>query len=521
MAQTAHSSFNRVIDWVEYNAATKPEARAMVDLASQRVFNYAEMNDRVARAAGALKAYGIEPGDRVAFLCLNSTDVMELIFGCWRIGAVCLALNFRLTPPELTYILNDSEASLVLVDDPFAPVAEATKAHCPSVKHWVGTTGVGKDSDYESALSAADLVYDFHPQAYDDQALLMYSSGTTGHPKGVIITHGMIEFTNAGATRVGDSSPDRVCLNNMPLFHIGGLGVTALPAIWIGGCIVMMRLFDVDATMKAIDSPDLNIDTLFMVPAAYNAMRMHPSIDDIDFSRIKIALGGGETVPEPLSHFWLEKGLIIQEGYGMTETCAAGTTLRKEDIPHRIGSAGRPLSHSRIKIVDEDGAEVARGETGEILFKGASVTPGYWRNPEANAASFTDDGWFRSGDIGRMDADGYVYIEDRVKDMYISGGENVYPAEIEGILYEMPQFAELSVIGVPHEKWGETGCVVAVFKDGQACELSDIVDHLEGRLARYKLPGYLHAIDELPRGGSGKVLKYQLRKSVPSALGLG
>ncbi|MGB6319610.1 MAG: long-chain fatty acid--CoA ligase [Litorimonas sp.] len=520
MAQSAHSTSGQVIDWIEYHASVKPEARAMVDLASQRTYSYAELHERVARAAGFLKAKGIQPGDRVAFLCLNTTDVMELIYGCWRIGAICLALNFRLTPPELTYILNDSETTMVLVDDPFAGVAEATKAHCPSVKHWIGTTGVGKDSDWEAGLAAADPVYGFHPQGYEDQCLLMYSSGTTGNPKGVIITHGMVEFTNAGATRVGDSSPDRVCLNNMPLFHIGGLGVTALPATWIGGCIVMMRMFDVNATMSAIDSEALKIDTLFMVPAAYNAMRMHPDIESIDFSRIQVALCGGETVPEPLSRFWLDKGLAIQEGYGMTETCAAGTTLRKEDIPHRIGSTGRPLSHSRIKVVDEDDREVARGETGEILFKGASVTPGYWRNPEANARSFTADGWFRSGDIGRMDNDGYVYIEDRVKDMYISGGENVYPAEIEGILYEMPQFAELSVIGVPHEKWGETGCVVAVFKDGETCELSDILAHLDGRLARYKLPSHIHTVDALPRGGSGKVLKYQLRQSVPDALGI-
>lgn len=519
MTQATYSTSGQVIDWIEYHASTKPDARAMVDLASNRIFTYDEMNERVARAAGMLKAHGIKPGDRVAFLCLNTTDIMELIFGCWRIGAVCLALNFRLTPPELAYILNDSEASFILVDDPFKQVAEATKPHCKTVKHWLGTTGIGVDSDYEQGLAKADPVYDFYPQGYEDQCLLMYSSGTTGNPKGVIITHGMIEFTNAGAMRVGDARPDRVSLNNMPLFHIGGLQVTGLPSLWIGGCCVIMRLFDVDATLKAIDNPDLNIAVLFMVPAAYNAMRMHPEIDQIDFSRIEIALGGGETVPEPLTHFWLKKGLVIQEGYGMTETCAAGTTLRKEDIPHMIGSAGRPLSHSRVKIVDEDGAEVARGEAGEILFKGASVTPGYWRNPEANAQSFTADGWFRSGDIGRMNAQGYVYIEDRVKDMYISGGENVYPAEIEGILYEMPHFAELSVIGVPHEKWGEIGCVVAVFKDDHACELVEIIAHLQDRLARYKMPAHLHIIKELPRGGSGKVLKYQLRKSVPAELG--
>ena len=512
--QTAYSNSGQVIDWIEYHAATKPNARALVDLASDRTFTYAQTHERIAKAAGMLKAHGIERGDRVAFLCLNTTDVFELIFACWRIGAVCLALNFRLTPPEMIYILNDSETSLVLVDEPFHGMIAAAGPACPSVKHWVKTNGLGGDSEYERGLAGATPVHDMVPTGYEDMALLMYSSGTTGNPKGVIITHGMIEFTNSAAGRVGESSPERVSLNNMPLFHIGGLQVTGLPSLWIGGCCVVMRIFDVDKTMAAIDDAGLNIDTLFMVPAAFNAMRAHPDIESIDFSRIQIALAGGETVPEPLSHFWLTKGLVIQEGYGMTETCAAGTTLRKEDIPHRIGSAGRPLSHSRIKVVGEDGTEVPRGEPGEILFKGASVTPGYWRNPEANAKSFTEDGWFRSGDIGRMDADGYVYIEDRVKDMYISGGENVYPAEIEGLLYEMPQFAELSVIGVPHEKWGETGCVVAVFKEGESASLADVLAHLDGRLARYKLPMHLHEVSELPRGGSGKVLKYQLRESV-------
>ena len=514
-----HNQVSHVIDWVEYHQATKPDYPALIDLEGGRRFSYAELHERAGRAAGMLKDLGVGPGDRVAFLCLNTTDVMELIFGCWRIGAICLALNYRLTPPELAYILNDSETSVVLVDEPFRAVGEATRAQAKTVRHWIHTQGMGGDSEYEQGLAKAEPVYDFHPQTYDQQCLLMYSSGTTGSPKGVIITHGMVEFTNNGTARVAEGSPDRVSLNNMPLFHIGGLQVTALPTIWTGGTCVIMRMFDIDRTLATISDPELKIDTLFMVPAAFNAMRVHPKLEEFDFSRIKAALSGGETVPEPLSHFWLEKGLIIQEGYGMTETCAAGTMLRQEDIPHRIGSAGRPLSHSRIKVVDEDGHEVPRGEPGEIWFKGASVTPGYWRNPEANARSFTD-GWFHSGDIGRMDADGYVYIEDRVKDMYISGGENVYPAEVEGLLYEMPQFAELAVIGVPDDRWGETGCVVAVFKDGQAVELADIQAHLDSRLAKYKMPNHLHVTDAIPRGGSGKVLKFELRKSVPAALGL-
>jgi len=505
-------------DWISYHAATTPDKRAMFDLASGRDFSYAQMHDRVAQCAGMLRDKGIQPGDRVAFLCLNTTDVMELVFGCWRVGAIALALNFRLTPPELAFILNDSEATMVLVDAPFAPLAEPTKG-LTKVKHWIMTDGVGGDSEYEQGLAAATPDYDYHPQSLEDQCLLMYSSGTTGSPKGVIITHAMLDFTASSAIRLGETGPSDVSLNNMPLFHIGGLNVTALPSIWIGGTCVIMRMFDPEATIKAISNADLGISVMFCVPAAYNAMKAHPAMEGADFSRINLALCGAETVPEALINWWGERGIIIQEGYGMTETAAAGTMLLKSDIPERIGWAGRPLIHSRIKIVDEDGVEVPRGMPGEIWFKGLAVTPGYWRNPEANEKNFTD-GWFHSGDIGIMDEHDYVSIEDRVKDMYISGGENVYPAEIEGLLYEMDQIVEVAVIGVKDEKWGETGCVCAVVKEGESLNLQDVLAHLDGRLGKFKLPSYFHAMSELPRGGTGKVLKFELRKAVPGALGL-
>ncbi len=505
-------------DWVEYHAMTTPDKVAMIDLMSQRRFTYAQTHERVARVAGFLKSKGIQPGDRVAFLCLNTSDVLELIFGCWRIGAICLALNFRLTPPELAYILNDAEASMVLVDKPFEPVGKAAQA-LTNVAHWIDTDGLGGDSGYERGLSSAKPIYDYHPQNIEDQCLLMYSSGTTGSPKGVIITHAMLEFTMSSTARLPNSGPDQVSLNNMPLFHIGGLNVTALPSLSIGGTAVIMRMFDPAATLKAINDPDLGINLLFMVPAAYNAMKAHPDVETTDFSRIVTALCGAETVPVSLVEWWLTKGVIIQEGYGMTETAAGGCILGKEDIPHMIGSAGRALLHSAIRIVDEAGQSCAPNVPGEIWFKGNTITPGYWRNPEANAKSFVD-GWFRSGDIGRMNEDGYVYIEDRVKDMYISGGENVYPAEIENILYQMPQIIEVAVIGVQDEKFGETGCVCAVVKQGENLTIEDILSHVEGQLATFKKPKYLHCMAELPRGGTGKVLKFQLRETVPVNIGL-
>ena len=506
------------MDWVAHHAAATPNKLAMVELAGGRRFTYAQMHERVGRVAAMLKARGIKKGQRVGFLTLNSSDTLEIIFGCWRLGAVCLAINFRLTPPEIGFILENAECSLVVVDTPFLPIAQALEGKTP-VKDWVHTDGMGGESDYETALASAAPIFEYEPQALEDQCMLMYSSGTTGTPKGVIITHGMMYFSAAAGSGPGENTRSSVSLSNMPLFHIGGLNVSGTPAIWIGGTTVIMRMFDPEATLDAINSPELGITSLFMVPAAYNALKAHPKSEGTDFSRINSALCGAETVPTALVHYWLERGVVIQEGYGMTETAAAGCMLAKEDIPAKIGSAGKALMNSQIRIVDEAGQTCAPNIPGEIWFKGACITPGYWRRPDANEESFVD-GWFKSGDIGRKDEDGFIYIEDRIKDMYISGGENVYPAEIENLLYQMDQIAEVAVIGVPDEKFGETGCVVAVTKTGATLSLEAITAHICDKLAKFKCPNHLHLMDALPRNATGKVLKFELRKSVPKALGM-
>lgn len=505
-------------DWVAHHASSTPHKTAMVELAGGRKFSYAQMDERVGRVAAMLKAKGIKKGDRVGFLMLNSSDTLEIIFGCWRLGAVCLAINFRLTPPEISFILDNSDCALVFVDTPFFPIAQALEGKTP-VKTWIKTDGMGGPSDYESGLAAVNPIMEMEPQSLEDQCMLMYSSGTTGTPKGVIITHAMMYFSAAAGSGPGENSLSSVALANMPLFHIGGLNVSGTPPIWIGGTTVIMKMFDPEATLDAINNPELGINGLFMVPAAYNAMKAHPKVETTDFSRIESALCGAETVPTALVNYWLTRGVVIQEGYGMTETAAAGCLLAKADIPAKVGSAGKSLMHSTIKIVDEAGRECAANVPGEIWFKGLCITPGYWRRPDANEDSFVD-GWFRSGDIGRKDEDGFIYIEDRIKDMYISGGENVYPAEVENLLYQMEQIAEAAVIGVPDERFGETGCVVAVVKPGMSLTLAEITDHLCDKLAKFKCPGYLHLTDALPRNATGKVLKFQLRKTIPEALGL-
>jgi len=374
----------QVIDWIKHHATRKPEKIALHELPSGRELTYAQMHERVARLAGFFRSKGIKKGDRVAFLTLNSIDTMETLFACWRIGAICVALNFRLTPPELKFILDNSETDMVIVDSPFTPLADALKSQT-KVKFWINTEGMGQDSEYETAISEASPVYENVDLDFDEQCMLMYSSGTTGTPKGVIITHGMMYFSCSSGMATGEASTSGASLCNMPLFHIGGLNTTAVPAMWAGATSVILRLFDPQATLEAINRSDLDITVLFMVPAAYNALKAHPKCEETDFSRINVA---------------------------------------KAYIPHKVGSAGRALMHSTIRIVDEAGETCAPNVPGEIWFKGLCVTPGYWRRPDANKENFVD-GWFRSGDIGRMDEDGFIYIEDRIKDMYISGGENV------------------------------------------------------------------------------------------------
>ena len=499
-----------VEDWVKHYTAGTPDKIAMREIPSGRKFTYAEMHERVGRCAGMLKSMGVEKGDRVGYLTLNTTDTMELVFACWRIGAVALALNFRLMPPELKFILENAEAKICLVDAPFAPLKDALDGNC-CVEQWIMTTGEGGDSEYESGLAAATPIYDMIEQNMEDQCLLMYSSGTTGTPKGVIITHGMIYFGIASGVAATGTLADNVSLSNMPIFHIGALNVTAVPAIWYGSTTIMQRMFDPATTLDAINDPELGVTTLFMVPAAYNAIKALPGVDDVDFSRLKIALCGAEAVPVPLCEWWLEKGVMIQEGYGMTETAAVGSLLTKEHIPRKTGSCGRAGMHSKIRIVDDAGNDCAPNVPGEIWFKGACVTPGYWRRPDANKESFVD-GWFKSGDIGRKDEEGFLYIEDRVKDMYISGGENVYPAEIENVLYQMDDIAEVAVIGVPDERFGETGCAYVVLKEGCALELGDLQAHVSDKMAKFKHPNHIRFLDELPRTASGKVQKFVLRE---------
>ncbi|MGE6696718.1 acyl-CoA synthetase [Hyphomonas sp. NPDC076900] len=499
------------IDWIERHALISPEAIAQIDLASGRRYTYTEMNERVGRVAAHLAKLGLKPGDRVGYLAMNSTDVTEMIFGTWRLGAVSLALNYRLTAQELAFIIGDAGADVIIADQEFSGVVEELR-EITDVSHWLITDGLGGDTPYERALAdASPLLKKGVRQSVSDMCMLMYSSGTTGRPKGVVITHEVMLFAAINAGIAAALTSRSTFLASMPLFHIGAINTFTFPVTYAGGLNIIQRTFDAGETLRVFNDRNISVTHFLGVPAIFNALLVHPQMETTDFSRLELAVTGAETVPDPLVLAWFERGVRLQEGYGMTEApCCC--LLPKSDVPRKIGSAGKPTLHTEVRVMRVDGQQAEPGELGELWWRGPNVTPGYWNRPDANEDAFVD-GWLRSGDIGKIDEEGFIYIEDRLKDMYISGGENVYPAEVENILYDIETISEVAVIGVPDSKWGEVGCAIVALKSQETLTLEELHAFCQSKLAKYKIPAHLLTVEALPRNATGKVLKPVLRQT--------
>ncbi|MCA0303387.1 MAG: long-chain fatty acid--CoA ligase [Proteobacteria bacterium] len=491
-------------DWIAHHAGRRPAQPALHDLHTGRKFTYAELDRRIDRLAGALASRGVGRGDRVALLAPNGPETFELQFACGRLGAIMLPLNWRLAVPELQYILGDSTPSLLIHDSGFAEAAAQLAERRLEIDI------ERPDSDYERALLEAPRPPAPPALTHDDIAMVMYTSGTTGHPKGAIITHGMTFWNCVNLGIPALITPQTVQLVVLPLFHTGGLNCYANPVLHAGGSLKIMRTFDPGAALDAISDPALGITHFFAVPAPYQFMMQHPSFPGADLSRLQIAGVGGAPCALAILETWQARGVPLVQGWGMTETSPAGTMLDAADATRKVGSAGKALMHTAIRIVDDANRDVAPGGIGELLIKGPNITPGYWNNPEATARSFTD-GWLHTGDAARQDEEGFVYIVDRWKDMYISGGENVYPAEVENVLFEIPGVADAAIIGVPNERWGEVGLAVIVRKPGPPVEEADVIRHCLAKLAKFKVPQSVAFVDALPRNATGKVLKRDLR----------
>ncbi|NPU65331.1 long-chain fatty acid--CoA ligase [Bradyrhizobium sp. 83012] len=503
----------RYYDWIAHHARRTPAKTAMVDLGSNRRFTYAEFDARVARLAGHLRdACGLGRGDRVTVLALNATDTLEVQFACFRVGAIFVPLNTRLTVPELQFIVGDCAPKLMIHDDDLADTALAVSRLCG-----VATAlRYGPGGSYEQAVATAKSLTAIEPATLDDVSTIMYTSGTTGQPKGAMITHGMTFYNCVNLGGPAYITPSSVLLTVLPLFHTGGLNCYTNPVMHVGGTVLIMRAFDPGQALQLIGDPAHGINVFFGVPAIYQFMAQHPMFATADFSRLTIGGVGGAPMPVPLLDTWEKRGVALQQGYGMTETSPTVLALDRGDAARKAGSAGKPVLHTEVRIVRPDGSDADVGELGELWVRGPNVTPGYWNRPDANRSSFTD-GWLHTGDATRVDDEGFYYIVDRWKDMYISGGENVYPAEVESVLHQLSAVAEAAVIGIADPQWGETGMAIVAVKPGHSLSETDIFAHCQANLARFKCPRTVRFVDALPRNATGKIHKPTLRKSFATA----
>jgi fatty-acyl-CoA synthase len=511
----------RSFDWINHHAAVRPHHRAVVDLGTGREFTWLEFDERTSRLAAGLRAeFGIGHNDRIAVIANNNSNFFEVQFACWKLGAIFVPLNWRLALPELEFIAGDCTPSMVIHDDEFAEVSTALAAST-GIAHrvtWESVDQTGSAASYEDVIAAnAPLPStENHRSTHDDVLTIMYTSGTTGRPKGAMITQGMTFWNAVNCVEYFQLGSDMVNLAFLPLFHTGGLNCFANPAFHFGGVNLVMRTFDPAECLGLITDPEVGVTHLLGVPANFLFMSQVPAFAEATFPTVRICGVGGSPTPVPLIETWGAKGLPLQQAFGMTETSPFVLGLKPEDAATKVGSAGLPALHLEVKIVSEDGEDTPRGDTGELWVRGPNVTPGYWNRPEATAEAITD-GWLHTGDAARQDEEGYFYVVDRWKDMYISGGENVYPAEIESVIYQLPQVAEVSVIGVPDDRWVEVGRACVVLKDGAELTEAELINHCRQNLARFKVPQSAVFIDEIPHNATGKVLKRELRTTYGAA----
>ncbi len=478
----------------------------------EQVSSYSEVADRVRRQATLLRVGGVCVGDRVGYLGFNHPALLETMFAAQALGAIFVPLNFRLTAEELTFIINDAGIHTLVVDDALRGTIETARPNLCCRHFFTSESEAGGWRHLPSERDVAEPVAEAVSVDQHDVAIIMYTSGTTGLPKGAMLTHGNILWNNINATLAFGGSRDDIILTVAPLFHIGGLNVMTLGSFHMGSTLVLLRNFDAGQVLADIER--YRVTHMFGAPAMYLFMSQQPQFGATDLSSIKNLICGAAPVPESLIETYSARGVDFCQGYGLTETAPFSAFLTPEFAISKLGSAGQTPLYSDTRIVDSDNRPLPPGERGEICLRGPNTMKGYWNRPDATADAIDTEGWFHSGDVGYLDEDGFLFISDRLKDMVISGGENVYPAEVEGVLYKHEAIAEVAVIGLPDEKWGEAVTAVVALREGATLTLEELREWAQPYLAKYKLPLRLHVVDALPRNPAGKVLKFVLKEQL-------
>lgn len=491
-------------DWLARRAQLSPDRTAFVEVGTGASHTFAKLEARTNRWARWLAATGVQPGDRVAVLAKNRLEYLEVFFACQKLGAILQNLNWRLTPGELAALVEDAEPRLLLSEAGFE--LEAIRAAQPGLPIF--------DLDGPEVAGRVEASADPMPPppvGLDAPWVICYTGGTTGLPKGALLTQGNILF-NAIQTVASWGLDERdVAILNAPLFHTGGLNVFTAPLVWAGGASWVCGGFDAGQVLDLVAG---GASLFFGVPTMFQLLMAHPRWAEADLTRLKLVISGGAPCPAPIFDALFAKGVAFRTGYGLTEAGPNNFWLPEPMVRAKPGAVGRPLFLVQARLSDPDGGVIAEPDRpGELQLRGPHVVPGYWRRPDASADLFTADGWLRTGDLAERDADGDYRICGRIKDLIISGGENIYPAELESVLLGLPGVVEAAVIGAPDPRWGEVPWAVVVVDD-PAVDAAAVVAHAEAHLARYKVPRKVHFVDALPKTGAGKVDKRRLVEAV-------
>jgi fatty-acyl-CoA synthase len=472
--------------------------------------SHGQFAERVRRTSAALAGLGVRSGDRVAWVSGNHPSALETLYACGQLGAIWVPVNARLTAPEARFVLQHSGATVVVHGRDQGRLADALRDAVPT---WVAAEppaeGGAASLPLEELLAAADPEPRDEPVSLEDPCLIMYTSGTTGKPKGAVLTHGNMTWNATNQLLGFDLAQTERTLALAPLFHIGGLNGTVNPTLLRGGCAIVVRAFDPAESLRVIEEQGVN--SFFAVPTMLDAMARLPEFRTRDLSRLRTIGAAGAPLPLPTLRTWLDRGVTMQQAYGMTEAAPGCTVLDSADAVRKIGSAGRPVFFTDLRVLRPDGSEAGVDEVGEVVVQGPNIMAGYWEDPERTAEVLVD-GWYHTGDAGSLDDEGFLYIRDRYNDMIISGGENIYPAEIESALLELPGVEEAAVIGVPDDTWGEVGLAVLVVATGAARDPEAIRTALRERLAGFKVPRLIEFADDLPKTATGKIRKPELRR---------
>lgn len=511
-----------MFDLTARRARLGPDRLALEDLADGTRYTYRELDERAARfAAAAVGHWGLAPGARVAWLGHNRAEFFAMLFGCAKAGLILVPLNWRLAVPELEVLLQDCQPEVLIHGGEFTAVAIELATRHPAPLRLVSLDGAAGAAhtaaniaanarDYAADLAA--ITPDPHPHAdrdADSPWYLLYTSGTTSRPKGVIQTFRMMmaNYLNIGlAVRL---SADDILLNVLPVFHTAGINLYSSGVLMLGGTVLVQRSFDAEQALEILSQ---RATLFFGVPAIYQALLAHPGFDGTRLQRVRSWSCGGAAMPAAVSQRYADAGILVRTGMGMTEAGPTVFLLDEDQVLRKPGAAGRPQLVTEVRIVDRNGRDVEPGEAGELLVRGPGVTPGYWQRPDATAETMLEGGWLRTGDVARCDEDGDYTIVDRWKDMFISGGENVYPAEVEAVLLQHPAVAEVAVVGMADERWGEVGHASVVIADGADTPDAEALRRFcRERLAGYKVPKVFQVRETLPRNAMGKVIKQELR----------